>query len=272
MSRREKKRAAARRNAWAKVEALAAEAQEQRAAFLGEGFEPIAPKGALVRAKFTDPDGGVCANLPHQGAGDARMTRQSVLFTVPIRTQGTGNRRDHWGLRARRAANERGALALIASGLRSSGLVALPHPLVVTLVRIWSESDIPGKGQAALDEHDNLRQALKPIADEVTRALGFASDRDPDLAFTYGQERGEHPAVRVLIQGPCRARTLIYDVEPGSKPGDGSARVEWTEDPEAHAARQLRETRGVPGSNDDEIAAPMVAEELKRRAEVERDG
>lgn len=221
------------------------------------------------------------------------MSRQSVSFEVPIRTQGTQNKRDHWRKVANRSLEVRAAVQLCARGCR--GLRSFKaRPAVVTLVRVWRQPD-----QGELDQHDNLPAALKPVADELAKLLGFASDRDPDIAFTYGQERGDGPSVRVLIQGPCRARTVIYDVEPGSKPGDGSGRVEWTknrdrslpslgsgvthplasagrqdlyrrdvapEDPDAHAARQLRENRGVPGSVDDEMAAAMVTEERAGRS------
>lgn len=182
------------------------------------------------------------------------MSRQSVSFEVPIRTQGTQNKRDHWRKVANRSLEVRSAVQLCARGCRPLRSFKA-RPVVVTLVRIFR----PGE-QNELDAHDNLPAALKPVADELAKLLGFASDRDPDIAFTYGQERGAHPAVRVLIQGPCRARTVIYDVEPGSKPR------EWVLDPEAHARKQLLENRGVPGSVDDGVALNMAA------VEGERDG
>ena len=208
------------------------------------------------------------------------MSRQSVMFEVPMRTQATGNRRDHWAPRMERTAKERSDVALL--GKVACRWMAAIRPLVVTLVRVWAPDDIPGKGQAALDKHDNLPQALKPVADEVTKLLGFESDRDEDLAFAYEQAEGRTPAVRVLIQGPCRAKTVIYDVEPGSLPeADGQALVTCStprnrrrmlkdavpvQDPDDQAALALRNNRGVPGSNDDDVALNMAAVEGERDA------
>lgn len=82
-------KAAKKHGSWDKVDRLAESLRKQRAALLGEGFEPLEPAGARVRAMFTDPGGAVCANLPHlrsrvgtrlrcatgEGAGDGRMSR-----------------------------------------------------------------------------------------------------------------------------------------------------------------------------------------------------
>jgi hypothetical protein len=38
-----------------------------------------------------------------------------------------------------------------------------------------------------LDEHDNLRSALKPVVDRITERLGFAADNDERLQWEYHQ-------------------------------------------------------------------------------------
>lgn len=41
-----------------------------------------------------------------------------------------------------------------------------------------------------MDAHDNLRSSLKPIVDQITASLGFASDDDPALKWSYSQITG----------------------------------------------------------------------------------
>lgn len=199
------------------------------------------------------------------------MRRQSVMFLVPIETRTTENQRSGTSRWAKAPKNKMQRKAVLLSSVVAR-IAQVPAPWVVRLTRIH-----PPKHK--LDD-DNVQAALKAVRDAVAEdVLGLPSDRDRRVTFLCAQRLGERWGVEVDIMGPCEVVTTVRDVMPWPKAADVVPSVGGAvpiEDPEDHAARQLRETRGVPGSNDDEIAAPMVAEELKRRRaaseEVDRDG
>lgn len=51
-----------------------------------------------------------------------------------------------------------------------------------------------------LDEHDNARHALKPLADAITEGLGFKSDDCANLEWCYHQIRSRTVGTHVLIE------------------------------------------------------------------------
>lgn len=108
---------------------------------------------------------------------------------IPVRIISAGNAREHHMGRHRRVKAEREATALY---LRDLPKLAAHQVARITLARV---------APRALDGHDNLRSALKGVADEVTARLGCSSDRDPRLTFTYDQDRGgvREYAVRVTV-------------------------------------------------------------------------
>lgn len=61
----------------------------------------------------------------------------------------------------------------------------------VTMTRI-----APSKG---LDEHDNLRSALKHACDSVADWLGL-NDNDPRIDWKYGQRRGRPGEYAVIVE------------------------------------------------------------------------
>lgn len=195
------------------------------------------------------------------------MTRQSVTFTVPIRTINSKNQRkgtSRWAQSGTTKA-QRAAVKLCAFAYRRGSEEVLlpaerarlvPSPWVVRLTRVH-----PPRHMIDLD--DNLPLSLSAVRDAVAEdVLSLPSDRDPRIKFVYEQRHGPDWAVEVEVMGPCRARTVIYDVEPGSAPDAGAAKVHWSSPtiptPEEHARAELLNGRGIPGSNDDEIAATML--------------
>jgi hypothetical protein len=85
------------------------------------------------------------------------------------------------------------ALAGVGAALRSRGLVGADVlPCTVTLTRIAFSN--------GLDEHDNLRSALKKIVDGIADALGLASDRTPLVQWEYAQRRGKPKETAVLVE------------------------------------------------------------------------
>jgi hypothetical protein len=116
------------------------------------------------------------------------MTHISVL--LPIRTFSEANVKEHWAVKARRTKEHRTtAYLMLARYRRIMGETTL---LTITLTRIASRE---------LDEHDNLRRALKACADGVADAFGV-KDKDKRLQWKYGQEKGRphEYAVRVEIE------------------------------------------------------------------------
>ena len=101
-----------------------------------------------------------------------------MRLEIPLRTRSAPNLREHWATRARRVRRERLATALACRrALRIGGLL----PCVVTLTRI---------APRALDEHDNLRAALKGVVDQLALELCVRDDRDPRVTWRYAQSRG----------------------------------------------------------------------------------
>jgi hypothetical protein len=183
------------------------------------------------------------------------MSRQSVMFLVPIETRTTENQRSgtsRWA-KAPKNRSQRTAVMLAArhrAGASQEWQLRLPlTPWVVRLTRIHPP-------RHKLDD-DNVQAALKAVRDAVAEdVLGLPSDRDRRVTFLYAQRPGERWGVEVEVMGPCEVVTTVRDVTP------------WpiVEDPDTHAARLLRENGGIPGSNDDDVAGNMAA------VEGERDG
>lgn len=195
------------------------------------------------------------------------MTRQSVMFLVPIETRTTENQRSGTSRWAKAPKNkaQRAAVALVARTLElgprgpkhvtSPALRArrIPAPWVVRLTRIHPP-------RHRLDD-DNVQAALKAVRDAVAEdVLGLPSDGARRVTFLYAQRLGERWGVEIEIMGPCEVITTIRDLPTAE---DVEALVR---DVEAHARRQLLENRGVPGSVDDDVARNMAA------VEGERDG
>ncbi|MGH8171828.1 MAG: hypothetical protein ACREPX_01695 [Rhodanobacteraceae bacterium] len=109
-----------------------------------------------------------------------------IEVTIPIKTVGGLNAREHWRVRSNRVKNERYATRF---ELCSQDV---PHlPCIVTMTRLS-----PG----TLDS-DNLQGAAKAIRDQVADFLGV-NDNDPRVSWKYAQEkcpRGKF-GVRVRIE------------------------------------------------------------------------
>ena len=98
-----------------------------------------------------------------------------IEVTLPIKTVNESNgQHGHWAAKSRRREKQREAVGRV---LRTKRLP--PLPVRVTLTRISA-------GQ--LDAHDNLRGALKSIADEVAELYGLP-DKDARFVWEYAQER-----------------------------------------------------------------------------------
>lgn len=109
-------------------------------------------------------------------------------FVLPIKTVNESNgSHGHWRAKSARRAGHRTAVWAAMSGK------VLPElPVAVTLTRCSA---------GELDEHDNLRGALKAVVDQIAEHYGIP-DKDKRIEWRYAQEkapRGQF-AVRVVIE------------------------------------------------------------------------
>jgi hypothetical protein len=90
-------------------------------------------------------------------------------------------RAEHWRSRAWRVKCERAEMARTLAGVGAPP----PGPWIVTVVRL---------GPRELDAHDNLPLSAKGIVDEIARWLGLKCDEDPQVTWSYAQEKRLEPA------------------------------------------------------------------------------
>jgi len=112
----------------------------------------------------------------------------AVTVSYPVRTVSEVNRRDHWATKAKRTKDQRNAARWELQRVNVGKLTA---PVIVTLTRI---------APRALDD-DNLRSALKATRDGVADLLEV-DDRDPQVTWRYGQEKGvpHYYGVRIEVE------------------------------------------------------------------------
>lgn len=109
-----------------------------------------------------------------------------IEVTLPLKTVGGLNAREHWRARASRVKSERATTRLMLSGHKPPDL-----PIMVTMTR---------QSSGTLDS-DNLQGAAKAIRDGVADWIGI-DDASPLILWRYDQEkcpRGEF-GVRVTVQ------------------------------------------------------------------------
>ncbi len=94
-----------------------------------------------------------------------------IEFTIPVKTVSESNgQHGHWRTKSSRRKAQRWAVSM---ALRNRALPSLP--VVVTLTRISA---------GTLDEHDNLRGAMKSIVDEIAEHYGLP-DKHPEFEWRY---------------------------------------------------------------------------------------
>ena len=96
-----------------------------------------------------------------------------LTLSLPIELVSEANCRDHWRVKAKRVAAQRGLVKLFRKGAECVKL-----PVVVELARIAPKE---------LDD-DNLRSSLKAVRDGVADWFGIG-DRDPRIEWHYSQSR-----------------------------------------------------------------------------------
>lgn len=111
-----------------------------------------------------------------------------IEFEMAIKTVNESNgQHGHWRAKSSRRKAQRRAVRLGLFGCRLPLL-----PVVVTITRISA---------GTLDEHDNLRGALKSVVDEIAEHYGLP-DKHPDFEWRYQQERcaPKRYGVRIRIE------------------------------------------------------------------------
>ncbi len=109
-----------------------------------------------------------------------------IDFTIPLETKSEANCRDHWRVKARRAAEQRSVLKMAVAARKARGYEA---PIRVRFER--------AKRGRPLDD-DNLRSALKACRDGVADALGI-DDGSPLVTWEYAQVVGKGGTLRIQI-------------------------------------------------------------------------
>jgi len=104
-----------------------------------------------------------------------------IEFILPLRTVSLDNEREHWRVRAKRAAEERLVARLKCPKIKP--------PCTVTLTRV---------SPRFLDD-DNVRGALKSVRDGIADRLGI-NDRDPRVSWRYEQRRGKPREYAVHVE------------------------------------------------------------------------
>lgn len=113
-----------------------------------------------------------------------------VTIEYAFRLGSRPNMRGSWQVQAWRTKSERRALRLAWMGRGSPRLpLVRTSPVEITFTR---------RAPRELDR-DNLIASFKGKQDEMTRLLGFSSDRDPELVIDWRQERSRDYAVRVDV-------------------------------------------------------------------------
>ncbi|GMV19068.1 MAG: hypothetical protein AMXMBFR56_72920 [Polyangiaceae bacterium] len=107
----------------------------------------------------------------------------AASLRMPLRVESRANIRQHWGDASKHSAKHRLAARMVCARLRPSlrRWVAASGGLVVRVVRV---------APRALDSHDNLGAALKPVIDGVADALGLTTDADARVVFVPDAVRG----------------------------------------------------------------------------------
>jgi hypothetical protein len=116
----------------------------------------------------------------------ARKCRDEVLVRLPMRLVNGLNAREHWGARKRRAASQRGPVAL---SMRPH-LLTLPAPWAIQITRI---------GPRRMDS-DGLAAACKHVRDGVADALGI-DDGDERATWLYAQRTAKQGGDTWVIRG-----------------------------------------------------------------------
>lgn len=113
------------------------------------------------------------------------MTRATL--EIPMRVVNESNRRDHWGVKARRVKAQRRAVAL-AWRAAWMPVVGIVKPSSVRLTRLAART---------LDT-DGLVRAFKAVRDQIAEECGF-DDGDPGVRWQYAQEKAKGYAIRVEV-------------------------------------------------------------------------
>lgn len=107
-----------------------------------------------------------------------------MIIELPIRLKSTANLRQHWAVKARATAAQRGMvkMAVINQGQRFN------PPIRIVLTR---------QGVRTLDD-DNLQSAFKGCRDGVADALGI-DDGSKLLRWEYQQEKSKTYGIKIEI-------------------------------------------------------------------------
>lgn len=115
-------------------------------------------------------------------ANDQTAARASGAFFLPVVTVTESNTCGHWRVRARRARQQKSAMALALTQVDKPVI-----PCCVTITRV---------GRGVMDD-DNLPTASKHLRDQIATWLGVDDRHRNIVRYAYEQERGSVAGVRI---------------------------------------------------------------------------
>lgn len=186
----------------AQREALAARQTDPRARALVLGVAaPARPRPASRRAAAA-PDGrrgweaivadfaAVLPSVREETDGDGHVCAVVATLNGLRVVNASNGAHGHWSATAKRRKRERSAVLAALAGRVPPALDDAPR-WVVTLTRVYT--------RRAMDRHDNLRGALKTVADAVAAWLAV-DDADDAVTWRYAQRRAKTYAVEVRVE------------------------------------------------------------------------
>lgn len=122
-------------------------------------------------------------------------------WIVPIKLDSVANKREHWSKAYSRAKKQKQVIKMLF--LSEKPVISLPAHIKLTRV-----------APRSLDDHDNLRMAMKAVLDEICGLIipGLAAgraDSDPRLTFEYAQERGKPKEYALKIEIICEKQQSV---------------------------------------------------------------
>lgn len=115
-------------------------------------------------------------------ANDQTAARAEGAFFLPVVTVTESNTCGHWRVRARRALQQKTAMALALTQVDKPAI-----PCCVTITRV---------GRGVMDD-DNLPTASKHLRDQIAAWLGVDDRHRNIVRYVYEQERGSVAGVRI---------------------------------------------------------------------------
>lgn len=113
---------------------------------------------------------------------------QACSLTLPIKTESTLNKREHWTRRHERSATQK---LIVTNALRGHLKPLAGEKVILRLTRVRP------KGKMQLDRWDNLPASFKAIIDAFCEWVGVDDGDEARFSCVFSQDVGEDYSVRM---------------------------------------------------------------------------